>query len=232
MADREKFVEQAKSWIGAKYPDARYLEIIKIFESNKKHLKYDGQGCCEFTVACALKCFGLDQKYIPVMNYANGQAKLWTELKSVPSVGSLMYFDYHDGMGISHVEIVTEILESKIRTVDGNSNHKVVQRTRDKKNQDIAGYGTPVWKEEIIKMDDFTNAMISQFPLRLHCRGPMVLWMQKYLQANGFYKDGFLDSYFESYMHKEVKAWQKSVGLLADGVIGENSYRYILKHAK
>lgn len=230
MTDREKVVAQAKAWVGAKQGDATYAEIMRIFETNGQY-KYDGQGCCEFVCACYIKALGLAKarKYIPIINYANAQAKLWNKLDDTPRVGSLVYFDYKDGNGISHVEIVVEVTALSIKTIDGNSYHKVINRTRGKGYKYIAGYGTPLWDEEKINMKEFLTAVADTLEIRKGAQGEVVLFIQKYLKKNGFYKDGLLDGKFGSYMFTETKKWQKSVGLASDGWYGKNALRYILR---
>lgn len=230
MTDREKFIKQAESWIGAVEGDNKYREIIETFNGNKQHYRYDGQGCCEFTVACALKAFGVDQKYIPVTNYANAQSKMWKQLRKEPSLGALAYFDYNDGNGISHVEIVRRLEANRIYTIDGNNRHKVTGRVHSTHNGYIVGYGTPFWKEEEIDMTDFQKAVIGQITVKKGDRGSLVLWLQKYLQRQGFYKEGLQDGVFGEYMFKETKLWQKSVGLVNDGWYGKNAFEYITRH--
>ena len=232
MNDRTKFIKQAESWMGAVEGDNKYAQIIETFNSNKQGYRYDGQGCCEFTVACALKTFGVNQRYIPVTNYAKAQSRMWTSLRKEPSIGALAYFDYQDGMGISHVEIVYRLEANRIYTIDGNNRHKVTGHVHSTHNGYIVGYGTPNWKEEEVDMDDFLKAVVGQTVIKKGDRGTLVLWMQKYLQRQGFYMDGLQDGIFGEYMFKQTKLWQKSVGLVNDGVIGKYSLEYILSHAK
>ena len=232
MTDRERYIKTAEEWIGAQRGDARYTEILDWFNRNPYYpkIRADSENCSEFTVACALKTFGTNQHYIPISNTANVQSKKWKELRKEPSVGALAYFDYNDGMGISHVEIVRKLYSNQIWTIDGNAKHKVVAHVHSTHNGYIVGYGTPLWEEEKVDMTDFQKAVIGQITVKKGDRGTLVLWLQKYLQKNGFYKDGLQDGIFGEYMFKETKLWQKSVGLTNDGWYGKNAFEYITRN--
>ena len=235
MGDLKKYIQTAEGWLGAKAGDPAYSEMLRIFNTNKQGYRSDTENCCEFTVSCALKAFGLDQKYIPVCNYANGQAKMWKKLTTAPSVGSLAYFDYQDGKGISHVEIVTDVTPTEVKTINGNSNHKVVRVTRKRTYKYFAGFGKPDWPKEEVDMTKWQEAAARQIVLKKGSVGTLVRWLQQYLQSEGFYKNGSLDGIFGSYMQQAVKDFQRaSAGrpkgdLYVDGIVGWNTWNYILK---
>ena len=229
MSDLSKYLAQARIWVGAQQGDGRYEEMLKWFNKNKQGYKADTENCCEFTVACALKALGLDQKYIPVINYANGQAKMWKKLAKEPVPGALAYFDYKDGKGISHVEIVTEVTPTEIKTINGNYQHKVVEMSRKKTYKYFAGFGIPNWPKEGVDMTEWQKAVAGQIEIKKGSSGTLVLWMQKYLKEQGYYLNGTLDSKFGSYMKESVKQWQRANGLYADGVVGPYCWKFILK---
>lgn len=229
MSDLQKYLDQAKAWIGAKKGDGIYEEMLWYFNQNPQGYKADTENCCEFTVACAIKAFGPNQKYIPVINYANGQAKLWPKLSDTPTVGSLAYFDYKDGHGISHVEIVTEVTSKEIKTINGNQNHKVVAMSRKPTYKYFAGFGIPEWPKEKVDMTEWQKAVAGQVELKKGQSGSLVLWMQKYLREQGYYQNGEFDSKFGSYMKESVKQWQRANGLYADGIVGPYCWKFILK---
>ena len=229
MSDLQKYLDQAKSWIGAKKGDGIYEEMLWYFNQNPQGYKADTENCCEFTVACAIKAFGPNQKYIPVINYAHGQAKLWPKLSDTPTVGSLAYFDYKDGHGISHVEIVTEVTSKEIKTINGNQNHKVVAMSRKPTYKYFAGFGIPEWPKEKVDMTEWQKAVAGQVELKKGQSGSLVLWMQKYLREQGYYQNGEFDSKFGSYMKESVKQWQRANGLYADGIVGPYCWNFILK---
>lgn len=228
MGDRSNYIKTAKSWLGAKRGDGRYEEMLAWFNKNKQGYKADTENCCEFTVACAIKTFGTNQPFIPVINYANAQAKMWKSLSKTPVVGSLAYFDYKDGKGISHVEIVTEVTDNEVKTINGNSNHKVVEVTRKRTYRYFAGFGVPNWPKEV-DMTKWQEAAAKQIQLQKGSSGPLVLWLQDYLKDKGFYKNGLRDGVFGRTMKQAVMDFQRSTGkLYVDGIVGWNTWDYIL----
>lgn len=230
MGERTNYLKVAESYVGAKRGDGRYEQMLAWFSKNPKGLKADTENCSEFTVACALQALGINQHIIPISNTANAQAKMWKSLSKTPSVGSLVYFDFKDGNGISHVEIVTDVGTSTITTINGNHDHKVVKMSRLRSYKYIAGYGVPAWPKEGIDMTEWQKAAAGQILLKKGSYGTMVLWLQKYLKTEGFYKNGIEDSKFGAYMQTEVKKWQKANGLYVDGIIGVNCWNYIFTH--
>lgn len=230
MNERTKYLNQAKAWVGAKRGDGVYEEMLQWFNKNPKGIKADTENCCEFTVACALKALGINQHIIPIANYSNAQAKMWKRLSETPAVGSLAYFDYKDGNGISHVEIVTEFDAETIKTINGNYNHRVVEMSRKRTHKYIAGYGIPDWPKEEIDMTKWQEAAARQIVLKKGSVGPLVLWLQKYLQERGYYKTGLLDGVYGATMQQSVRDFQRATDkLYVDGIVGWNTWSYILK---
>lgn len=224
MGEIISVLRQAEEWVGAKEGDKKYQEIIDTFESNKKY-KYDGQGCCEFVCAVFIKALGLirAKKLIPIINYAEAQATKWKDgLKDKPCVGGIVY--YGDKKA-NHEEIVLQIYANgTMITVDGNSNHTVVLRTRSMKDKTIIGYGIPEFKyDSEYWTKEFTESAICDITIKRYSKGALVLWAQLYLLSKGYYDKGILDGVFGTYMESEVKRWQKDNGLLSDGIIGSYS---------
>jgi N-acetylmuramoyl-L-alanine amidase len=64
--------------------------------------------------------------------------------------------------------------------------------------------------------------------LRLGADGPAVFWLQTRLQTGGFFK-GTIDGVFGAETETAVKAAQQNYGIEADGVVGNTTWRAILK---
>lgn len=231
MNERKKYIAQAEAWLGAELGDEKYTEMLNWFNKNPKGIKADTENCTEFNVACALKALGIDQKFIPVASTANAQAKLWKELSKEPQIGAVAYFDYKDGKGISHSEIVTDLTETEVKTINGNYNHKVKRVSRKRTYKYWAGFGIPDWPEEAVNMTEWQKAAAGQIVIKRGTAGSMVLWLQKYLKANGHYKAGTLDGICGAYMEQAIRDWQRAHGLYVDGIVGRNCWEYILKEA-
>ena len=226
MGEITKLIATAKSYIGAKEGTKKYTELINAFEENNKY-KYDGQGCCEIATAFFILALGLKRtkQLIPIINYANAQFDKWKSISDKPSVGALVYY----GHPVNHVELVVDVRMNEMITIDGNSDHTVIERTRKIKDSNIAGYGVPDFKEdkEYI-LNSWINAVISSVELRKYSKGDLVLWLQHYLKDKGYY-DGWLDGVWADNMQKAVLSWQKANNLQQDGVIGRYCWTYILK---
>ena len=228
MGEITKLLETARNYIGAKEGTKKYSELIEAFESNKKY-PYDGQGCCEVACAIFIIAFGMKRakQLIPIINYANGQSKLWKDgLQKTPKVGALVYFNDP----IDHVELVTNIGINEMTTIDGNSNHTVIERVRKLKDETITGYGIPDFKEDKdFIVQEWQEAVIRSVQLKRYATGDLVLWLQKYLQQHGYYKEGYLDGIFGTVLEAAVRDWQRDNGLLVDGIIGRFCWTYMLK---
>lgn len=230
MGEIKKVLATAYGWIGAKEGDNKYKEIIDSFESNKKY-KYDGQGCCEFVCAVFIKALGLKRakQLIPIINYAEAQATMWKGgLSKRPEIGSLVYFG--SGKKADHVELVVDVYGKGFTSIDGNSYHSVVKKERLLSDKSIIGYGTPDFEEDKEYWEsEWKNAVIDSVTIKRYSTGALVLWLQKYLQAHGFYEDGYLDGTFGQYTEQAVKEWQKANGLIQDGIIGKYCFTYMVK---
>lgn len=230
MGEVLKVIEAANSYVGVREGSAAYDDLIKTFESSG--YKYDGQGCTEIALAFIIKALGLKRakQICPMSNYANALAGKFKELSKKPQAGALAFYDWHDGNGIQHVEIVTGITDRSINTVDGNSYHQIIKRERLFSNKYIAGYGVPDYKEDkdLLQME-FLNACIETIKIKYDDKGRLVLWAQNYLQDHGYYLNGKLDGWFHDYMLTEVKRWQADHGLYVDGVIAKFCLTYMLK---
>lgn len=231
MGEIKLVLSTAYGWVGAKEGDSRYNEIISAFESNKKY-KYDGQGCCEFVCAVFIKALGITRakKLIPIINYAEAQSNMWKNgLSKVPQVGSVVYFAT-GGKKADHEELVVDIIADTLVTIDGNSNHTVVKRMRKLNEKSIVGYGVPEYEYDKEYWEfEWKNAVIESVTVKRYNTGALVLWLQKYLQAHGFYEEGRLDGVFGSYTENAVKEWQKANGLIQDGIIGKFCFTYMVK---
>lgn len=229
MGEITKVIETAISFIGAKEGSAKYQQLIDAFESNGKY-KYDGQGCCETACAFFILALGLKRakQLIPVINYAEGQSKLWKNgLSKKPVPGCLVYFGSNE---VNHVELVVEIQGSQMKTIDGNSNHTVFGRTRLMSDKTIKGYGIPAYAEDKDMMiKTWTDAAIQSTTLRRYSNGRMVLWLQEFLAEKGFYS-GYLDGVYGIHTEQAVKDFQSAHSLpVVDGIAGPYFWTKVLK---
>lgn len=229
MGEIIKVIETAEKYVGAKEGSKKYTELITAFE--KSGYKYDGQGCCE--VACAFFILALGIKrakqVIPLINYAEAQAQKWPKgLADRPQPGCLVYFGSNGKA--NHVEFVCEVKGVEMKTIDGNSNHTVIGRTRMMTDKSIIGYGIPDYaedKEQLLKT--WVDAAIATTTLKRYSSGKLVLWLQEFLQAKGFY-DGYLDGVYGTVTEYAVRDYQISNDFpVVDGIAGPYFFTKVLK---
>lgn len=64
------------------------------------------------------------------------------------------------------------------------------------------------------------------YPVKFGMRGDKVQAIQTMLSEKGFYSDA-IDGVFGNYTLNAVKEFQRSQGLLADGIVGYDTYQYL-----
>ena len=225
MTDREKDVAKARELVG-KNKDFIH-NIWNQFESG-----WDGAWCSETACCISYLAGNLDKIY--VSNYAEGLVRLYkahNRFGTVAEPGAFIWFDYHDGNGISHTGRVVAVDNAKVYTVEGNIGGLVVERSYAKNSSIIYGYGYPNYddKDDDTPMKDkFVNNAIKDIVLKKGCTYyNLVMFVQEYLHDKGFY-NGYIDGDFGDYTVKSVKKWQTANALQTDGIIGRYSWSVIL----
>lgn len=160
MTDRQKFVNQAKSWIGCNEGDGSFKKIIDVYNAHKPlamgyRVQYTDEWCATFVSAVAIKT-GLT-KIIPTECGCERMINLfkklgeWVESDShVPSAGEILFYDWDDSgrgdnTGFSdHVAIVESCDGTNIHTIEGNMGSGYVgRRNLIVNSRYIRGYGVP-----------------------------------------------------------------------------------------
>ena len=160
---REKAVEVARSYLGAKQGSAEHKEIVDTFNKIKPDggaMNYTGAWCAVFASADAILAFGEENaiKYFPlswncgtIINKAK-QMKIFVENDAyVPREGDWILYDWEDsGKGDNvgspnHVGIVEKVKNGIITIIEGNfsTQHKVGERDVYVNGKYIRGFVTP-----------------------------------------------------------------------------------------
>ena len=144
-----------------------------------------------------------------------------------PQRGDQIFF-YADG-GINHTGIVVDISGSTITTVEGNYSDSVCQNTYFVGDSHIAGYGRPDWElaEEQDPLDpDERVYPILKYGDGLNAPKKVVKAWQSLLLAWGYdLGRGGADGEFGSMTLTATNKFQKEVGITADGVVGEETWK-------
>lgn len=158
---RNKYVQTAQTYLGAKQGGEKHREIVEIYNSYLPHprghtLTVKDYWCAAFESAIAILCDLTT--IIPVECSCNEQIDLLKKIGSweerddyTPNVGDLLYYDWQDSgsgdnMGqADHVGIVVSVVDDDILVIEGNkgSSHIVGYRHISVNGINIRGFGLP-----------------------------------------------------------------------------------------
>ena len=112
--------------------------------------------CACYVSWCANECGYIDRGIIPKFSACNDgiawfkEKEQWIEPTDIPITGDLIFFDWNDGGqdgSSDHVGIVEyyDIEKNIVHTIEGNSNDECKQREYSKDDNQIMGYGRPLY---------------------------------------------------------------------------------------
>ena len=250
---REKVVATAKAWIGCNEADGSHRQIVDVYNSHRPlargyALKYTDAWCAGFVSAVAIK-LGLTDimpTEVGVGNMIDLYRRLgrWKEQDSyVPSPADVIMYAWGDSgagdcaSGASHVGIVVSCDGKTITVIEGNKNNAVGYREIAVNGRYIRGFGLPDYaskatethtpapaeKEATINME---LRMLKKGMSGNDVRAAMLLMKDK-----GYYPDAIpaTDKLFGPKMDAGVRKMQAEHKLGVDGIIGKNSWTYLLK---
>ena len=160
---REKMIEAAKYYLGAKTKSAKHKKIIDTFNKVKPDgapMTYTAPWCAAFVSGLAIEVFGVTKakKYFP-LSYNCGtiitKAKklgIWIENDAyTPSIGDWVLYDWDDSGkgdntgGADHVGIVEKVTKTVITVIEGNKGSAATCARREIKvnGRYIRGFVTP-----------------------------------------------------------------------------------------
>ena len=253
---REKVVATAKAWIGCNEADGSHRKIVDVYNAHRPlargyALKYTDAWCAGFVSAVAIK-LGLTDimpTEVGVGNMIELYRKLgrWQESDSyVPKPGDVIMYAWGDNgvgnctSGASHVGIVVSCDGKTITVIEGNKDNAVGYREIAVNGRYIRGFGLPDYaskatenepvspapatnKEETIKME---LRMLKRGMSGNDVRAAMLLMKDK-----GYYPYTIpaSDKLFGPKMEAGVRKMQAEHNLGVDGLIGFNSWTFLLK---
>ena len=253
---REKVVATAKAWIGYNEADGSHRQIVDVYNSHRPlargyKLQYSDAWCAGFVSAVAIKCGLTDimPTEVGVGNMIDLYRKLgrWKEQDSyVPSPGDVIMYAWGDSgagdcvSGASHVGIVVSCDGKTITVIEGNKNNAVGYREIAVNGRYIRGFGLPDYASKADKTDTPAPApqpepakgvvnvelrMLSKGMSGNDVRAAMLLMKDK-----GYYPYTIpaTDKLFGPKMEAGVRKMQAEHNLGVDGIIGKNSWTYLL----
>ena len=254
---RKRIIEFAMSQVGTcedpkgsnKQKYGAYLDSTKWYlyrDSSGKEWIHKVNGydwCTQFVDASFCMTFGIDKArellYRPVYNnygavvkYAYNYFKAagagFTKEQYTPQPGDVIYFQNKNGL--SHTGIVIDILNGKVRTVEGNTSSDgktswyVAQKVYDLKSSYIYGYGVPNYSEEGKKME-FTDLRDLKYIKGNVMKGDAVRMVQSVVKVD-------VDGSYGPKTEQAVKDFQKQEGITVDGWVGPVTWERIWRKAE
>lgn len=226
---------------------AAELDPLKLTYGNKQNLAW----CGEFVLWLFVKCFGADNALkmlcspkptgIPLCSSGAQYFKDAGRWSSKPQNGAVVFF--YVGGGINHTGVVISASGLSITTVEGNSSDMVSRRTYAINDKGIAGYGIPNWgivakeeapapPDEIPVEDEKPKATAKVTGLPVLRRGDVsecVRAAQSLLNTRGASCGKYgADGDFGNATEAAVLAFQRRNNLIADGIIGEQTWSALL----
>ena len=112
--------------------------------------------CACYVSWCANECGYIDRGIIPKFSACNDgiawfkDKEQWIESSDLPITGDIIFFDWNNGGqdgSSDHVGIVEyyDIEKNVVHTIEGNSNDECKQREYSKDDNQIMGYGRPLY---------------------------------------------------------------------------------------
>ena len=250
---REKVVATAKAWIGYNEADGSHRKIVDVYNSHRPlargyALKYTDAWCAGFVSAVAIK-LGLTDimpTEVGVGNMIDLYRRLgrWKEQDSyVPSPGDVIMYAWGDSgagdcaSGASHVGIVVSCDGKTITVIEGNKNNAVGYREIAVNGRYIRGFGLPDYASEATEThtpapaEKEATVNMELRMLKKGMSGNDVRAAMLLMKDKGYYPDAIpaTDKLFGPKMDAGVRKMQKEHNLGVDGIIGKNSWTYLLK---
>ena len=256
---REKVVATAKAWIGYNEADGSHRQIVDVYNAHRPlargyALKYTDAWCAGFVSAVAIKCGLTDimPTEVGVWNMIELYKKLgrWKESDSyTPKPGDIIMYAWGDNgvgdctSGASHVGIVVSCDGKIITVIEGNKSDAVGYREIAVNGRYIRGFGLPDYASKATEVEPVTPAptpapekkeVTVNVELRMLKRGMSgndVRAAMLLMKDKGYYPYTIpaTDKLFGPKMEAGVRRMQADHNLGVDGMIGHNSWTYLLK---
>ena len=253
---REKVVATAKAWIGCNEADGSHRKIVDVYNSHRPlargyALKYTDAWCagCVSAVAIKLGLTDIMPTEVGVGNMIELYKKLgrWKESDSyVPKPGDVIMYAWGDNgvggctSGASHVGIVVSCDGKTITVIEGNKANAVGYREIAVNGRYIRGFGLPDYASKATENEPVTPAPATnkeetiKMELRMLKRGMSgndVRAAMLLMKDKGYYPYAIpaSDKLFGPKMEAGVRKMQAEHKLGVDGLIGFNSWTFLLK---
>lgn len=135
-----------------------YLEETSATAIEEQFLTEDSTSwCSEFINWCASTSGYENSTVLPTFKTAEEGVKFFTSQSQFqtenysPSIGDVVFFDNDNDNIADHIGIITKSEGNKIYTIESTNNKEMTQKTYESANKNIIGYGTPNYKDLIVR---------------------------------------------------------------------------------
>ena len=242
---RSKIVSIMDTWVGLKESNGSFKQIIDLYNSHKPlarnyKVQYTDHWCATTVSAAFIQAgltdIGFTECSCAKMIELYKAAGRWQEDDSYsPAPGDIIMYDWDDkGTGDNvghpdHVGIVAKVLGKTMTIIEGNKNEAVGKRTMTIGGRYIRGYCLPDYagKAAGAAKVQTQTADVAAPVLKKGSKGEAVKAMQTLLNLRAGAKLE-CDGSFGPGTDKAFRAWQRSVGLTADGSCGKLSWAALI----
>lgn len=251
---REKFIAQARAWIGRKEADESHRVIIDAYNDIRPlprgyRMSYTDPWCAAFVSAVGFVCGMQDIIFPecacgPMIELYKRRGEYHSNADYGVKKGDIIFYDWDRNGSSDHVGIVEAVNGTTYTVIEGNMSDAVGRRTIPKGWLYIIGFAAPAFdskdevdpvepgEQEEEKDEDGREIVTAAVPLPVLARGDInisVLAMQAVLIARGFGcgPDG-ADGNYGANTESAVKRFQRHVQISDDGICGPDTWRKLI----